>query len=195
MRLSRDDVLQAAMQILDSYGLADLTMRRLATVLGVQPGALYWHFANKQNLLAALADQILVELPSLDDGEWSTGLRAWARHFHALIRQHRSGAELVSSVLALRCWQDSPAYDLEQFLGRHGIDQATARAASAGLIHLVLGHAFDEEQADQLAELGVRDTGAPADSTQLLDAAVGLLIAGVGCTMNTEKKPMWVLSS
>ena len=33
------------------YGIADLTMRRLARELDVTPGALYWHFANKQQLL------------------------------------------------------------------------------------------------------------------------------------------------
>lgn len=52
MQLRRGDVLDGAMAILDEFGLADLTMRRLATSLGVQPGALYWHFPNKQTLLA-----------------------------------------------------------------------------------------------------------------------------------------------
>ena len=45
--------------MLDRYGLADLTMRRLATELGVQPSALYHHFPNKQALLAAVADEVL----------------------------------------------------------------------------------------------------------------------------------------
>ena len=48
-----------AAAILDSYGIADLTMRRLARELDVTPGALYWHFANKQELLGAVADQVL----------------------------------------------------------------------------------------------------------------------------------------
>ncbi len=59
MQLRRGDVLDGAMAILDEYGLGDLTMRKLATSLGVQPGALYWHFPNKQTLLGAMADRIL----------------------------------------------------------------------------------------------------------------------------------------
>ncbi len=62
MQLRRGDVLDGAMAILDEFGLADLTMRRLATSLGVQPGALYWHFPNKQTLLGAVVDKILEDL-------------------------------------------------------------------------------------------------------------------------------------
>ena len=60
MRHHRDDVVARALRVLDDHGLADLTMRRLGTELGVQPSALYHHFANKQALLAAVADEILV---------------------------------------------------------------------------------------------------------------------------------------
>ena len=59
MRYRRADVVEQALGVLDTYGLADLTMRRLGSELGVQPSALYHHFANKQPLLAAVADEIL----------------------------------------------------------------------------------------------------------------------------------------
>ena len=55
----REDVVGRALAVLDDHGLADLTMRRLGSELGVQPSALYHHFANKQALLAAVADEIL----------------------------------------------------------------------------------------------------------------------------------------
>ena len=69
MQLHKRDVVEAATTLLDSYGIADLTMRRLARELNVSPGALYWHFANKQELLGAVADRIL---ESVDDepGDW-----------------------------------------------------------------------------------------------------------------------------
>ena len=59
MQLHRRDVVDKATQLLDDYGIADLTMRRLARELNVTPGALYWHFADKQELLGAVADRIL----------------------------------------------------------------------------------------------------------------------------------------
>ena len=54
MQLHKRDVVDAATAILDNYGIADLTMRRLARELDVSPGALYWHFTNKQQLLGAV---------------------------------------------------------------------------------------------------------------------------------------------
>ena len=54
-----------ALQLLDEYGLPDLTMRNLATALGIQPSALYWHFPNKQALLAAVSAKILAPVTRL----------------------------------------------------------------------------------------------------------------------------------
>ena len=58
VRHTREDVIAAALGILDQHGLGDLTMRRLGATLDVQPSALYWHFVNKQTLLASIADRI-----------------------------------------------------------------------------------------------------------------------------------------
>src|SRR5882724_7082554 len=57
-RLTKQAVVQRALALADSDGLDALTIRRLATDLGVTPMALYWHFRNKEELLAGLADQV-----------------------------------------------------------------------------------------------------------------------------------------
>ena len=62
MQLSREQVLAAALGLLDEAGLEQLTMRRLAAALGVQNGATYWHFRSKQDLLEAMADTLLAGL-------------------------------------------------------------------------------------------------------------------------------------
>jgi len=46
VQLTREDIITTAVELLNSYGFADMTMRRIATTLGVVPGALYWHVAN-----------------------------------------------------------------------------------------------------------------------------------------------------
>ena len=61
--LSREQVVATAVDLLRRYGLGDLSMRRLARELGVAPGALYWHVANKQELLVEVADVLLAEIP------------------------------------------------------------------------------------------------------------------------------------
>lgn len=61
MALTIDTVADAAMNILADFGLGDLTMRRLARELGVQPSALYWHVADKQSLFVLLAARMAAE--------------------------------------------------------------------------------------------------------------------------------------
>ena len=63
MVLSREKILDTAYEVLATYGLADLSMRRLAQELHVAPGALYYHVKNKQQLLILLADYILARAP------------------------------------------------------------------------------------------------------------------------------------
>ena len=57
-KLGRDTVMDAAMAIADAEGLDAVTIRRIATGLSVTPMALYWHFKDKDALLAAMADRM-----------------------------------------------------------------------------------------------------------------------------------------
>src|SRR3569833_901346 len=58
MALSRDGIVEAAIEILDREGEGALTFRALAARLATGSGALYWHVANKNELLAAGADHV-----------------------------------------------------------------------------------------------------------------------------------------
>jgi TetR/AcrR family transcriptional regulator, tetracycline repressor protein len=57
-KLDRQVVVDAALQIADAEGLDAVTIRRLAQELSVTPMALYWHFKDKDALLAAVADHV-----------------------------------------------------------------------------------------------------------------------------------------
>ena len=57
--LSRERVIAAAIDILDSGGENALTFRALAGRLSTGSGALYWHVADKETLLSAAAEQVL----------------------------------------------------------------------------------------------------------------------------------------
>jgi AcrR family transcriptional regulator len=54
--LSRERVLRAAVAIADATGIGSLTMRSLARELGVKPMALYYHVANKEEILDGIVD-------------------------------------------------------------------------------------------------------------------------------------------
>lgn len=57
--LSRELIVAAAIELLDDEGEAGLTFRALATRLSTGPGALYWHIANKHELLVAATDAVV----------------------------------------------------------------------------------------------------------------------------------------
>ena len=67
-------------------------MRRVASALEVQPGALYHHVPDKQTLLAAVADRILA---GVDEplGRWRPAVEAWAASLREVLLAHRDSAE------------------------------------------------------------------------------------------------------
>ena len=62
MALSSALITSAARSLLVNYGLQDVSMRRVAKELDVAPSALYYHVANKQELLTSVAYEILIPL-------------------------------------------------------------------------------------------------------------------------------------
>jgi len=178
VNLTKEAIITTALNILDSYGLPDVSMRRIASSLGVQPSALYWHFSSKQDLLAGIADVILADLPPYS-GSDLTRLPLWAARLHALLLNHRDGAELVWSVLAIRDWGTGIGFSIEQGLLGSGLTPGMARAGAQGILHLVLGHAFDEDQRRQAVRLKVIPAGSSPDSAKVLDDAVAIFVAGL----------------
>ena len=57
--LSRDRIIEASIALLDSSGEGGLTFRALSERLATGPGAIYWHIANKSDLLTAACDAIV----------------------------------------------------------------------------------------------------------------------------------------
>lgn len=62
-RLSRAQVVDAAIALADREGLAAVSMRQLAGDLGVVPMALYKHVSDKHDLLAAMIDRVVADYP------------------------------------------------------------------------------------------------------------------------------------
>ncbi len=141
MQLHKRDVVEAAAALLDEYGIADLTMRRLARELSVSPGALYWHFANKQELLGAISDRILDGVPS------ARGVVDVCNRLRDALLSHTDGAELVSASFA--AGQSSAMKQilaiLTEAVSDAGVDSAHAELAARTVVYYVLGFTVDEQ--------------------------------------------------
>lgn len=178
MALNRRDIIDDAMSILSRYGLADLSMRRLATALGVHPGALYWHFENKQQLLAALASEVMRPVArslEVTDGGPQRLVTTWAQNFRSALLGTRDGAELVSSAMAMRLLDPSPVDLIEQRLADQGADPRVATAVA----HFVLGSVAQEQSHAQLVELGVAEPSPRAVEDDFL-FGISLLVNRIG---------------
>jgi predicted RNase H-like nuclease len=96
--LSRDRVVTDALALADAEGLGALSMRTLATRLGVEAMSLYHHVDGKEALLDAMVDAVFEEihLPVVG-GDWRTELRARSISGREVMRRHRWAIGLMDS--------------------------------------------------------------------------------------------------
>jgi len=110
--LSRERVIGAAIDLADADGLVALSMRRLASSLGVEAMSLYYHVRNKNEVLGGILERVLSELELPHAGTpWKQALRATALSAHAVLDRHRWAASLlmtpgVSSATRVR-WMEA----------------------------------------------------------------------------------------
>jgi AcrR family transcriptional regulator len=97
-RLSRERVLQAALEIADAGGIGSLTIRSLAQALGVKPMSVYHHVANKEQILDGIVDIVFseIDLPS-PEGQWREEVRRRAASARAVLRRHPWAIGLLES--------------------------------------------------------------------------------------------------
>jgi AcrR family transcriptional regulator len=88
--LSRERVLDAAIKLADRGGLESLTMRRLGQELGVEGMALYYHFANKDEVIDGMVDLVFseIDLPAAG-ADWKTAMRRRAQSLRETLLRHR----------------------------------------------------------------------------------------------------------
>ncbi|WP_292678842.1 TetR/AcrR family transcriptional regulator [Nocardioides sp.] len=96
--LTRDRILRGALAVADTGGLAALTIRSLATELGVKPMAVYHYVANKDEILDGLVDQVFseIDLPS-PEGEWREEISRRMVSARAALRRHPWAIALMES--------------------------------------------------------------------------------------------------
>jgi AcrR family transcriptional regulator len=100
-RLSREQIVQAAVEVLEQEPSVSLTIKRVADAVGSAPMALYRYFPDRDALLQAAADQVLDDMgrAPLPDGTWQDRLRAWMRTVQERLRPY---PQLVPYLLSTR---------------------------------------------------------------------------------------------
>lgn len=97
--LSRQTLLDSALDLIDRDGVDALTIRRLAKELGRAPMSLYSHFRSKRELIDLAHERILERLMENERSEdWHTELEASCRHIREMLLAHPNWISLLTRV-------------------------------------------------------------------------------------------------
>lgn len=105
--LSRDRVLRAAVEIADADGLDAVTMRRIGEALDAEAMSLYYHVANKNDLLDGIVDVLMAELNEAVDrlvvvNDWKAAMRHRILTARAVLLRHPWAPRLLESRTTMR---------------------------------------------------------------------------------------------
>lgn len=140
--LSRDRIRDAALELVDSEGLAALSMRSLARALGVQAASLYTHYPTKDAVLDAVANLLTRQVDTTGfDVDWQEGLRSWGRSYRAALQQHPNAAPVVAAGTGERADFLAMADGVHGGLVGHGWPPRYATMIAASVKYLVIGAA------------------------------------------------------
>ncbi|WP_169953645.1 TetR/AcrR family transcriptional regulator C-terminal domain-containing protein [Microbispora sp. H11081] len=99
--LSRDQIVRAALELLDAEGLDALSMRKLGARLGAGATSLYWHVANKDELIELVMDEVYAAVVLPEAADWRETARVFAYGMRHAVFEHPWSASLIGVVPAL----------------------------------------------------------------------------------------------
>jgi AcrR family transcriptional regulator len=142
--LSREQIVKAAVDLLDAEGLEGLSMRSLGGRLGSAATAAYWHVGGKDNLIALAGDEAWheISLPDLSATDWRTAAAQMATDLYAMLTRHPWVVQAFGTVVVFgpgRARYDDhhlAVYEVAGFTG------AQADQAVATVFTFVLGNAL-----------------------------------------------------
>ncbi len=144
-QLDRATVLRETLALADELGLAAVSMRAVASRLGVTPMALYRHVGDKSQLLDGLVEQLLLELPLPDPAlPWRERLGAMSAATRASARRHPDVFPLLLQRPAATPGALRVRESLYQALRDAGTAEADVPRAERLLSTMVLGFAASE---------------------------------------------------
>jgi AcrR family transcriptional regulator len=163
--LSREQIVDAAIELLDASGEAGLTFRALSERLATGPGAIYGHIANKSDLLTAACDVLVAR--TLDEAPPGAAPDAAIRALALALFDAIDAHPWIGSALAVAPGQ-LPMVRILDRVGRQvralGVPDAAQWRATSALLSYILGVGGQNAANGQLA----REQG--LDRTNFLDS-------------------------
>jgi TetR/AcrR family transcriptional regulator, tetracycline repressor protein len=163
-------VVAEALSLLEEGGLANVTIRRLATRLDVKAPSIYWRFADKQALLDAMAEAMIAEFvgdpaPPPPERHWRPWLFDRLHRLRKAMLAYPDGAWVVAGARptgtpTLAALTESSLQALEV----RGIDLAEASTLVFTAFHYTFGHVIEEQDSTGAATMDDAAKAAFAES-------------------------------
>jgi TetR/AcrR family tetracycline transcriptional repressor len=174
----QEQIIAAALRLLDAEGLNNLSLRKLAKLLDLQAPALYWHFKNKEVLIDYMAEAILrqefADLQArLDTETWQDWLMQACKRLRKAMLAHRDGARIVAGA------HFYPAVTLMKFievceesLVSAGVDERHTDLVVSTAIHFTFGRVIEEQAGPSLEQIEALDITSLAEQYPRLASSI-----------------------
>lgn len=144
-RVSRAQILEAALTLVDEQGLEALTMRRLGAALGVDPMTIYHHVPDKAALFDGLVERVFTEIQLPPPaGAWEDDLRAIAQAARTAFLAHPQLVPLIGTRPPVTEAAFALVEAVTAILLEAGFEAQRAADAFDCLGRLVIGHVLAE---------------------------------------------------
>lgn len=160
MPLTRDQIVDAAVRILDGEGPDGLSMRHLGTELDAGATSIYWHVKGKDDLLDLVADRVIGEVLAglVPADTWRDWMSAFARSMRRVVLMHPGVAPVVGRRVGMGPNALLALEGVLPLLAADGFDSVSSMLATTTLVGwtttLVLAEAREAREGTWLAGPG-----------------------------------------
>lgn len=160
-KITRLQVLETALGLLETEGIEGLTMRKLADALNIKAASLYWHFSNKQVLVEGMADHIVatVAVDFQYKEEWSTNLIEITSQLRNALLQHRDGARVFAGTYVVSANVLRINNALIKTFMQAGLSAKKAASTTMTVFYFILGCCIEQQAATFSADSDLINKG------------------------------------
>lgn len=141
--LDRARIVAATVRLLDTDGLAQFSMRRLAAELDVTAMSVYWYVDSKDDLLELALDAVVGEIelpdPAAVREDWREQLRRLAADYRAMLVRHPWLPMMVGQYLNVGPRSLAFTTTAQRIMARSGLAREYLAGALAALFRFVYG--------------------------------------------------------